>query len=92
MFRLTVSKTAFLSSFPRIRGDVPSLRQSCSLGLAFSPHTRGCSERFRLVKINDLVFPAYAGMFLEPVNSKCLWNSFPRIRGDVPRENISPTD
>ena len=70
--------------FPRIRGDVPSkgyLRRC--LG-KFSPHTRGCSYRISNVLHIELVFPAYAGMFLcKKVDNGNLL-SFPRIRGDVP--------
>ena len=73
------------SCFPRIRGDVP--RRACSIRpcYRFSPHTRGCSVDSRDRTISQVVFPAYAGMFLFSTASPQISLSFPRIRGDVPR-------
>ena len=52
------------SSFPRIRGDVPSMVGVIGAWVTFSPHTRGCSELLGHSSVATTVFPAYAGMFL----------------------------
>ena len=72
-------------SFPRIRGDVPSVQFFRAMTAAFSPHTRGCSENANLVYRTEGVFPAYAGMFRRCERQQSGTHSFPRIRGDVPR-------
>ena len=41
-------------------------------------------------KIEFEVFPAYAGMFRPSQSPKKQFSSFPRIRGDVPIEKITP--
>ena len=71
--------------FPRVRGDVPWAE---IVGLEvgrFSPRTRGCSHPKRKRKLRDLVFPAYAGMFLLPNVPQQNLLGFPRVRGDVPK-------
>ena len=52
----------------------------------FSPRMRGCSERNKKKDPHQLVFPAYAGMFLgrSPMLPKTL--GFPRVCGDVPQQ------
>ena len=49
--------------FPRIRGDVPLMLAHPACLVAFSPHTRGCSEWLMETSLFPCVFPAYAGMF-----------------------------
>ena len=71
-------------SFPRIRGDVPTMLQAKPGLLQFSPHTRGCSERHLGLVFHQPVFPAYAGMFRPSVRRARDRRRFPRIRGDVP--------
>ena len=88
MFRLTHTYRPLLSSFPRIRGDVPSPAPIGMRGIWFSPHTRGCSERFGTFGRQNHVFPAYAGMFRDLEDVLFENSSFPRIRGDVP-QNLS---
>ena len=84
MFLLRAHTTHCTHSFPRIRGDVPNVRNTCGLIRGFSPHTRGCSIHAPEARTSAGVFPAYAGMFrLLPRPSSSLM-SFPRIRGDVP--------
>ena len=76
--------------FPRIRGDVPCTSRTRRVGTWFSPHTRGCSVYEQDETGWHLVFPAYAGMF-RPAHTWCpATPSFPRIRGDVPREAPAP--
>ena len=70
--------------FPRIRGDVPTVNFAGLLGVAFSPHTRGCSYSTPTVGKTPGVFPAYAGMFLRRRKDHRCHLGFPRIRGDVP--------
>ena len=72
------------SSFPRIRGDVPSGGTKILRCGRFSPHTRGCSLVVIPPLLNHVVFPAYAGMFRQRWPYHVSSASFPRIRGDVP--------
>ena len=51
------------SSFPRVRGDVPSLASTRVNTSPFSPRTRGCSYISEHLHGTRPVFPAYAGMF-----------------------------
>ena len=84
MFPLPPSGTARSKCFPRIRGDVPTVNFAGLLGVAFSPHTRGCSYSTPTVGKTPGVFPAYAGMFLRRRKDHRCHLGFPRIRGDVP--------
>ena len=72
------------SGFPRIRGDVPDMGVAPGGVTVFSPHTRGCSPWPNTPPGRDPVFPAYAGMFRDPIYGDPLQLCFPRIRGDVP--------
>ena len=78
---------AMETSFPRIRGDVPSKTCLDRGQLKFSPHTRGCSGKTKAEIIAAAVFPAYAGMFLIVIRFAFFRGGFPRIRGDVPTSN-----
>ena len=84
MFRRWRWHTCSISSFPRIRGDVPPHSLGCSQCKPFSPHTRGCSLQIQHRIIERPVFPAYAGMFLLIQGGFQSDAGFPRIRGDVP--------
>ena len=69
---------------PRIRGGVPQLvahRRSCA---SCSPHTRGCSHYDTRRNDGQGVFPAYAGVFLQPGRLSQAQTGVPRIRGGVP--------
>ena len=78
-----------LKSFPRIRGDVPEWNFFSDISDWFSPHTRGCSPTWFYPHTGDPVFPAYAGMFLVNTVPPQSYVSFPRIRGDVPKTEVS---
>ena len=84
MFRRLVIALFPWLCFPRIRGDVPQSPQSSRLSLRFSPHTRGCSVSSAQAPALNVVFPAYAGMFLFIAHQVTGRAGFPRIRGDVP--------
>ena len=84
MFLSGGCSSTWLSSFPRIRGDVPSEKTNTSSRLKFSPHTRGCSDQIPPRAQSSCVFPAYAGMFRANSTYDQLQACFPRIRGDVP--------
>ena len=86
MFRASYPGPRVLSSFPRIRGDVPDASSGRTNEPVFSPHTRGCSCDATLGASEAEVFPAYAGMFLRSVNIPRAVICFPRIRGDVPTD------
>ena len=67
----------------------PTPKRRHDLVFWFSPHTRGCSHNIVCSRTHRLVFPAYAGMFRK---SKPSWGEvgcFPRIRGDVPAEQVA---
>ena len=84
MFRTTSSRGRKLNSFPRIRGDVPGVAETCTVLFEFSPHTRGCSGNSPGLGDLRVVFPAYAGMFRGGPSGQEDCHGFPRIRGDVP--------
>ena len=50
-------------SFPRVCGDVPDYRRDRAVAITFSPRMRGCSLDSTREQLDQLVFPAYAGMF-----------------------------
>ena len=84
MFLLPLRRLVQHTCFPRIRGDVPAAPKASRAAYMFSPHTRGCSQCDRFGGARGIVFPAYAGMFLNPALTGDDHASFPRIRGDVP--------
>ena len=84
MFLIENSHRVFDKRFPRIRGDVPGGGFTKVQPSLFSPHTRGCSLAINQQKLMAPVFPAYAGMFRSLPSAQAPWESFPRIRGDVP--------
>ena len=89
MFRIILVEANKMSSFPRIRGDVPMRERVRLWREEFSPHTRGCSAPKPKGVKATIVFPAYAGMFRIRLRDKESSKGFPRIRGDVPQ---SPTE
>ena len=76
-------------SFPRMRGDVPTLGDAINWAWKFSPHARGCSDDSKNCGCAQPVFPACAGMFLCFLAEKLTSMSFPRMRGDVPADRIA---
>ena len=84
MFRGRHRDRAASGCFPRIRGDVPVRYTVKRDEEGFSPHTRGCSHPRRHSNRLHTVFPAYAGMFRRSRRAPRRFESFPRIRGDVP--------
>ena len=75
--------------FPRIRGDVPVGLLTREDSSSFSPHTRGCSCRATDQGRFFIVFPAYAGMFPHQAGKAGHRSGFPRIRGDVPGNELT---
>ena len=57
----------------------------------FSPRTRGCSLTVGSAVVENLVFPAHAGMFPPEEVYYTATTSFPRARGDVPATLVSPS-
>ena len=45
---------------------------------------RGCSGFYDAIRFGEVVFPAYAGMFLYTSKPFLPPNRFPRVCGDVP--------
>ena len=84
MFRLSSSTRTTSMSFPRVRGDVPSLGDGIKWVWEFSPRARGCSLGVLHPFLQTLVFPACAGMFRSGFRGQLCTRCFPRVRGDVP--------
>ena len=89
MFPLEKAKSNEWTSFPRVRGDVPSTLENPSDISRFSPRARGCTEEASDAEYERKVFPACAGMFRRRKNSAPKNVSFPRVRGDVPVGSIT---
>ena len=70
-------------SLPRIRGGVSSPPSYLQDSAKSSPHTRGCFPTASRAPVSTKVFPAYAGVFLDPVSYPHLDLGLPRIRGGV---------
>ena len=88
MFRSNPAPCQSHHRFPRARGDVPTLLARNRFQQRFSPRTRGCSfDTDQLAPIIK-VFPAHAGMFLPPLNTRGQKCRFPRARGDVPKSRV----
>ena len=89
MFLRPVSSASTGPCFPRVCGDVPDYRRDRAVAITFSPRMRGCSLDSTREQLDQLVFPAYAGMFPR-LSFKPIWvGSFPRIRGDVPTRGFT---
>ena len=84
MFRAQAPARKTVSSFPRVRGDVPWWRTTHEQRPRFSPRARGCSSPLRTRPCSPSVFPACAGMFLRIFAMGHFGDRFPRVRGDVP--------
>ena len=68
---------------PRIRGGVSKDYAGKKARLRSSPHSRGCFFSSGLLLRSELVFPAFAGVFLRTTGSTATHQSLPRIRGGV---------
>ena len=71
--------------FPRVRGDVPHPWVGTPHSGVFSPRARGCSPPPGRDPPTRGVFPACAGVFPVHIMRDPHGESFPRVRGDVPR-------
>ena len=89
MFPDSLRMQTLAQRFPRIRGDVPTVYCLSHGGKMFSPHTRGCSMQARGLCPGFFVFPAYAGMFPLQLPHRTHLDCFPRIRGDVPADQVA---
>ena len=70
-------------SFPRVCGDVSTSEKQQASIPGFSPRMRGCFYRMRECFSQNLVFPAYAGMFPSSGLGTGMHCRFPRVCGDV---------
>ena len=84
MFREKNKKDPHQLSFPRVRGDVPSIEDNLLIMSLFSPRARGCSSPMNPLAAIMAVFPACAGMFPRGDAGTQSLGRFPRVRGDVP--------
>ena len=63
MFLRLPAWSRYISSFPRVRGDVPHPTHRRPPKHTFSPRARGCSGAGVGFRHSGIVFPACAGMF-----------------------------
>ena len=84
MFLCHLARSTGSVRFPRVCGDVPCAKPQPMHKTKFSPRMRGCSGWQRIDATTQLVFPAYAGMFLAKFTTRNNRFSFPRVCGDVP--------
>ena len=84
MFLRPVSSASTGPCFPRVCGEVPDYRRDRAVAITFSPRMRGCSLDSTREQLDQLVFPAYAGMFPLLDTPRQKWYGFPRVCGDVP--------
>ena len=71
-------------SLPRMRGDRPT---SCAVRTTwqqFTPHARGSTHCTIMQAIDEIVYPACAGIDLYHVRIGVVADSLPRMRGDRP--------
>ena len=84
MFPQLMRSHSRITSFPRVRGDVPLSKVALTPDYEFSPRARGCSPAEAHEIGGVKVFPACAGMFPVVATPPTRAISFPRVRGDVP--------
>ena len=89
MFRSAAMSNRASSSFPRVRGDVPADKQILEPPQMFSPRARGCSYIPGAKHPAFEVFPACAGMFPAIAVPDSSIRRFPRVRGDVPADQVA---
>ena len=73
---------------PRVCGDVSSLEGLPDRRTRFSPRMRGCFRLSVRERVQELVLPAYAGMFLGTDIHEAKDISSPRVCGDVSRPKL----
>ena len=81
MFLSARCNLAWIKSFPRMRGDVPSRWNPARCWCRFSPHARGCSRDAVDADFPVAVFPACAGMFRPLIPGSELAGVFPACAG-----------
>ena len=84
MVRLLTTNRLLFGSFPRARGDGPTIAFSEKAWVRFSPRPWGWSGLCSDTKISVWVFPAPVGMVRKTVFFFIVVNGFPRARGDGP--------
>ena len=84
MYRCRRRSATGRSSFPRTRGDVPSIRAAVRYIETLPPHTRGCTSATLRFRTSPGASPAHAGMYPRAAPRSPTGRSFPRTRGDVP--------
>ena len=71
------------SRSPRVCGDVSKIRERTRSVTRFSPRMRGCFLEQQIGPLQNIVLPAYAGMFPFRTWLKIRTVSSPRVCGDV---------
>jgi len=87
---------AFCSCLPRMRGDPPAIRPAAPIYSGSTPHARGSTFNYCIVKTLCFVYPACAGIHLLERASEATGRGLPRMRGDPPgssssSEELSPS-
>ncbi len=88
--RWTLSTGRLGDSLPRMRGDRPLVLRTSLLTLLFTPHARGSTLRVPDLQRGRRVYPACAGIDLEPDKQMKGELGLPRMRGDRPRPSPGP--
>ena len=83
VFPYTGKAVTEAASLPRIRGGVSYRPVGSGCWHRSSPHTRGCFSDFAGAAESQMVFPAYAGVFLVVSDIENNMTGLPRIRGGV---------
>ena len=83
VFPLSATHVSAPGGLPRIRGGVSDSCSGKGSEAGSSPHTRGCFPPVPCFRRYSLVFPAYAGVFLNISFLKFNYRRLPRIRGGV---------
>jgi len=67
-----------------MRGDLPRVKSE-NLGRFMStPHARGSTREMRQQALEDIVYPACAGIYRYGLHGHSRRPSLPRMRGDLP--------
>ena len=69
---------------PRMRGDPPAFTAHSSPVVMSTPHARGSTPHMYPTVLEMYVYPACAGIHLNPKEKEMRQEGLPRMRGDPP--------
>ena len=82
--RLLLENLMVSKRIPRVCGVVPEEKNACQRVKTYSLRMRGCSQCGHAQMLLHLVFPAYAGLFLNIRDQALYRTRIPRVCGVVP--------